>query len=103
MDPVAVDPGPGAGGRLGEEGGVRDDPAVGEVGDAGLEGDQGVLAVGTLDLEQGPTCDDRRAAVNRLRAAGDARALTALRRLRTRYACVTKDVDAAIAQLETPR
>jgi serine/threonine protein kinase len=54
----------------------------------------------SLDLEQATTCDDRRAALIKLRGTGDRRALAVLRRVRGRYACIDRDIDSAISQLE---
>jgi len=54
----------------------------------------------SLDLEQVTSCDERRAAVMKLRAAGDKRALLVLRHVRGKFACNDRDVASAISELE---
>ena len=53
----------------------------------------------TLDLSQAGTCEDRRAAVVKLGATGDKRALPALKRVKV-HKCVQKEVADAIAKIE---
>jgi hypothetical protein len=53
----------------------------------------------TLDLKQATTCDDRKAAIERLRGT-DRRAVVALRKARTEHACVEREATDAIGQLE---
>jgi len=65
-----------------------------------------------LDLQNGKTCDDRRAAVVRLRNLGDPRAIAPLKKARRRMrggilgigdsntnSCLKKDAEAAIVAL----
>jgi len=54
----------------------------------------------SLDVEQATSCDERRGAVLKLRAAGDRRALIMLRRVRGKFACSDRDVASAISELE---
>jgi Tfp pilus assembly protein PilF len=54
----------------------------------------------SLDLEQVTSCDERRAVVMKLRAAGDKRALLVLRQIRGKFACNDRDVASAISELE---
>ncbi|MEM7437221.1 MAG: hypothetical protein AAF436_18845, partial [Myxococcota bacterium] len=52
--------------------------------EVGLGKDVDHLASYTLDLKQGATCADRKAAISKLRALGDKRAVPALRKARNR-------------------
>jgi hypothetical protein len=53
-----------------------------------------------LDLQQAKTCDERRAAISKLRELGDRRAVTALRRAKAQFACIERDAADALAALE---
>ncbi|MBA3392383.1 MAG: serine/threonine protein kinase [Deltaproteobacteria bacterium] len=55
----------------------------------------------SLDLAQATTCEDRLAAVMKLRRTGDPKALPALRRVRA-VKCIEREVAEAIAHVETP-
>jgi hypothetical protein len=67
-------------------------------------------AAAIADLQQAPSCSERKAAVAELRALGDARAVPALKKARGRSsgffgtgrpnACLRADAAAAIAELE---
>jgi len=54
----------------------------------------------SLDLDQAAGCDERRAAIEKLRASRDRRALGVLRRARAKFPCVEHDAATAIAELE---
>ena len=54
----------------------------------------------SLDLSQAGTCEDRRAAVVKLGALGDRRAIPALKRAKV-HKCVAKDITEAIAKIES--
>lgn len=54
----------------------------------------------SLDLSQAASCEDRRAAVAKLGALGDRRAIPALKRVKV-HKCVAKDVAEAIAKIES--
>ncbi len=69
----------------------------------------------SLDLSQGHSCDEKRAAVQKLGETGDARAIEPLRRARserrsflggilgnTGNGCILKDIDAALTALGAP-
>jgi len=69
----------------------------------GFEGSIDRFASWTLDLKQPQAaCEDRRETIMKLRDLGDPRVLDVLKKARTQFACVTKDVDAAIAHLTAP-
>jgi hypothetical protein len=53
----------------------------------------------SLDLQQAATCDDRKAAIDKLADSGDARAVPALKKVRT-VKCVEQAAADAIARLE---
>lgn len=55
----------------------------------------------SLDLQQATTCEDRKIAIAKLRAARDRRALAVLRRARTQFSCIEREATEAIAQLES--
>jgi hypothetical protein len=68
-----------------------------------------------LDLTQGRTCEEKRAAVQKLGETGDARAIEPLKRARAERrslfggligssgnSCITKDIDAALTALGAP-
>ncbi|MDB4954703.1 MAG: Serine/threonine protein kinase PrkC, regulator of stationary phase [Myxococcales bacterium] len=54
----------------------------------------------SLDLRQAATCDEKRTAVIKLGAVGDRRAVPALKKARSQYPCIDRDVADAIAALE---
>jgi hypothetical protein len=56
----------------------------------------------SLDLQQAATCDERKLSVERLAAASDRRALTALKRART-FKCVEREATEAIARIEATK
>jgi hypothetical protein len=55
----------------------------------------------SLDLAQATSCEERVAAIARLRRLGDPRAIPALKRART-HRCVEREVAAALAAFEAP-
>jgi eukaryotic-like serine/threonine-protein kinase len=54
----------------------------------------------SLDLSQATTCDDRRAAIEKLAQLSDKRAVSVLKKAKA-YKCVEKDASAAIARIES--
>jgi hypothetical protein len=74
-----------------------------------VEGQMDCIAVYAADLAQGETCAERREAVRRLAATGDARAAATLRRALARRgprgaeepnACIDQDIRSALSALE---
>jgi serine/threonine protein kinase len=57
----------------------------------------------SLDLKQAATCDEKRTAVIKLGAVGDRRAVPALKKARSQYPCIDREVADAIASLEAPK
>jgi len=53
-----------------------------------------------LDLQQAKGCDDRRIAIAHVRELGDRRAVAALRRVRTQFACVEREAAEAASYLD---
>jgi tetratricopeptide (TPR) repeat protein len=74
-----------------------------------------LVASYVLDLQQGRTCEEKRAAVQKLGASGDKRAIDPLKKARperrsllggilgsSSNACIAKDIDAALTALGAP-
>lgn len=53
-----------------------------------------------IDLQQAKTCDERRAAIAKLRELGDRRAIAPLRRVKTQFPCIDRDAADALAALD---